>query len=106
MTSDEIDVHYLRTQVVNSKNFTLAEKRKILPELNNLNQEEIKSLLKKIKSKKKSAVKSKSFFLNTLYIIKNIYLIFYNNIKQTFFLKYFVIFSIIISTVFTYTTPG
>jgi hypothetical protein len=96
MHSDEIDVHYLRTLIVNSKNFTLVEKRKILPELNNLNQKEIKSLLKKINSKKIEIIKSKSFFLNILYVIKNIYLIFYHNIKQTFFLKYFVIFSIII----------
>jgi hypothetical protein len=106
MPSDEIDVHYLRTLVVNSKNFTLVEKRKILPELNNLDQKEIKSLLKRINAKKINKAESKSSLLNILYVIKNIYLIFYNNLKQTFFLKYFVIFSIIISTWFIYTSPG
>lgn len=106
MPSDEVDVHYLRTLVVNSKNFTLVEKRKILPELNNLNQKEIKSLLKKVNTKKIEKDKSKSSLLNILYVIKNIYLIFYNNLAQTFFLKYFVIFSIIISTWFIYTSPG
>lgn len=106
--NEEIDVFDLRTQIVNSSSFNLNEKRKILPELNNLSEEEKYALLQKIKehTNKEHVQKSSNFFISFFNIFKNIFMIFHNYFYDKFILKYFFFVTLIISSWFIYTSPG
>lgn len=106
MFEDEIDVYDLRTQIVNSSNFTLKEKRKILPQLNNLSEDEKELLLQRISEKKvepKKINKHVSVFFD---LFRNLFLIFYSRISQTFFLKHFLLFIFVVWGRMFYSTPG